>query len=246
MEQAGFHTVSVVEKDSDAVRTIALNRPHLNESAVPREIEKVDVQNLLQEAGKILDIGRTLKPGEVDLVTGEPPCQPFSTAGKRGSVGDPRGSLFMDFIRVVKEIQPRFFVMENVRGLLSALRHRSHNQRGENFPPLEPDEMRGSALKVVLAEMQGLGYDVVYNLSINLRPLSVRECARIQTFPDDWIFNGSISSKYKQIGNAVPVLLGKAIGDYIYSIIQEEKPKGKNISDEHKLLFTKMTNIHNK
>jgi site-specific DNA-cytosine methylase len=237
MEQAGFHTVSVVEKDSDAVRTIALNRPHLNESAVPREIEKVDVQNLLQEAGKILDIGRTLKPGE-------PPCQPFSTAGKRGSVGDPRGSLFMDFIRVVKEIQPRFFVMENVRGLLSApIRHRSHNQRGENFPPLEPDEMRGSALKVVLAEMQGLGYDVVYNLSINLRPLSVRECARIQTFPDDWIFNGSISSKYKQIGNAVPVLLGKAIGDYIYSIIQEEKSKEKNISDEHKFLFT---NIRNK
>jgi len=378
MEQSGFHTVSVVEKDSDAVRTIALNRPHLNGSAVPREIEKVDAQNLLQEAGKVLDIGRTLKQGEVDLVTGGPPCQPFSTAGKRGSVGDPRGSLFMDFIRVVKEIQPRFFVMENVRGLLSApIRHRPHNQRGENFPPLEPDEMRGSALKVILAEMQGLGYDVVYNLleaanygvpqnsnrvvfigsrdresisfplatyaqdgnklpkwrtlrdaigdlndpepefisysenrlkflrllkagqnwrylpadllkeamggaytsgggkvgfyrrlsfdkpsptvttspfqkatdmchPIDLRPLSVRECARIQTFPDDWIFNGSISSKYKQIGNAVPVILGKAIGDYIYSIIQEEKPKGKNISDEHKLLFTKMTNIHNK
>jgi len=375
MEQAGFHTVSVVEKDSDAVRTIALNRPHLNESAVPREIEKVDAQNLLQEAGKVLDIGRTLKPGEVDLVTGGPPCQPFSTAGKRGSVGDPRGSLFMDFIRVVKEIQPRFFVMENVRGLLSApIRHRSHNQRGENFPPLEPDEMRGSALKVVLAEMQGLGYDVDYNLleaanygvpqnrnrvvfigsrdresisfplatyaqdgnklpkwrtlrdaiwdlndpepefisysenrlkflrllkagqnwrylpkdllkeamggayesgggkvgfyrrlsfdkpsptvttspfqkatdmchPLDLRPLSVRECARIQTFPDDWIFDGSISSKYKQIGNAVPVLLGKAIGDYIYSIIQEEKPKGKNISDQHKFLFT---NIRNK
>lgn len=44
------------------------------------------------------------------------------------------------------------------------------------------------------------------------RPLSVREYARIQTFPDDWIFEGSLSAKYKQIGNAVPVNLAYAIG----------------------------------
>ena len=54
----------------------------------------------------------------------------------------------------------------------------------------------------------------------DLRPLTVRECARIQTFPDDWTFYGSVSSKYRQIGNAVPVLLGKAIGEHILKIIQ--------------------------
>ncbi len=49
------------------------------------------------------------------------------------------------------------------------------------------------------------------------RPFTVREYARIQTFPDDWKFAGSVSSQYKQIGNAVPVNLGREIG---YSIVQ--------------------------
>lgn len=364
IEQAGFHTISVVEKDRDATKTIALNRPHLQESAVPREIEKVNTQDLLAEAGRVLKLDRALRPGEVDLVTGGPPCQPFSTAGKRGSVMDPRGSLFMEFIRIVKEVQPRFFLMENVRGLLSApIRHRPINQRGKNYPPLETDEMPGAALNVVLTEMKELGYSVVYNLleaadygvpqnrervifigsrdgetatfplakyskngkilpkwrtlrdaltglvdpelefiaysenrlkylkllkagqnwrnlppelikeamggaynsgggkvgfyrrlswdkpsptvttsphqkatdmchPVELRPLSVRECAKIQTFPDDWIFYGSVSSKYKQIGNAVPVLLAKEIGSYLFDLIQGNKPKGKEIAEQ--------------
>lgn len=49
------------------------------------------------------------------------------------------------------------------------------------------------------------------------RPLSVREYARIQQFPDDWIFTGTIAAKYKQIGNAVPIGLGRAIGQAIIS-----------------------------
>ncbi|HLP87382.1 MAG TPA: DNA cytosine methyltransferase [Nostocaceae cyanobacterium] len=364
LEQAGFHTVSVVEKDRDATKTIALNRPYLQESAIPREIENVSSQTLLEEGGRVLNLGRALQPGEVDLITGGPPCQPFSTAGKRGSVMDPRGSLFMDFIRIVKEVQPRFFLMENVKGLLSApLRHRPINQRGKNYLPLAADEMAGAALKVVLTEMQEIGYSVVYNLleaadygvpqnrerviflgsrdsesvtfplikyskdgknlpkwrtlgyaltdlidsepefiaysesrlkylrllkagqnwrhlpeelkpeamggaynsgggkvgfyrrlswdkpsptittsphqkatdmchPVELRSLSVRESARIQTFPDDWIFHGSVSSKYKQIGNAVPVLLAKEIGDYLFNLIQGKKPKGQEIAEQ--------------
>jgi len=364
IEQAGFHTISVVEKDRDATKTIAINRPHLQESAIPREIEKVTSQDLLAEGGRVLKLGRDIHPGEVDLVTGGPPCQPFSTAGKRGSVMDHRGSLFMDFIRIVKEVQPRFFLMENVRGLLSApIRHRPINQRGKNYPPLAPDEMAGAALKAVLTEMKELGYSVVYNLleaadygvpqnrsrvifigardgetatfplakysqngkvlpkwrtlrdaltglvdpqiefipysenrlkylrllkagqnwrdlpeelikeamggaynsgggkvgfyrrlswdkpsptvttspqqkatdmchPVELRPLSVRECAKIQTFPDDWVFHGSISSKYKQIGNAVPVLLAKEIGSYLLDLIQGNKPEGKEFTEQ--------------
>ncbi|OCQ92237.1 DNA (cytosine-5-)-methyltransferase [Oscillatoriales cyanobacterium USR001] len=364
IEQAGFHTISVVEKDRDATKTIAINRPHLQESAIPREIEKVTSQDLLAEGGRVLKLGRDIRPGEVDLVTGGPPCQPFSTAGKRGSVMDPRGSLFMEFIRIVKEVKPRFFLMENVRGLLSApIRHRPINQRGKNHSLLEPDEMPGAALKAVLTEMKELGYSVVYNLleaadygvpqnrsrvifigardgetatfplakysqngkvlpkwrtlrdaltglvdpqiefipysesrlkylrllkagqnwrdlpeelikeamggaynsgggkvgfyrrlswdkpsptvttspqqkatdmchPVELRPLSVRECAKIQTFPDDWIFHGSVSSKYKQIGNAVPVLLAKEIGSYLLDLIQGNKPEGKEIAEQ--------------
>ena len=364
LEQAGFHTISVVEKDADCTKTIALNRPHLHQSAISRTIESVSAQDLLEEGGRVLDIGRALQPGEVDLVTGGPPCQPFSTAGKRGSVIDPRGSLFMDFIRIVREVQPRFFIMENVRGLLSAsIRHRPINQRGKNYPPLDASEMPGSALNIVLAEMQALGYSVVYNLleaadygvpqnrervifigsregesvtfplathskdgislpkwrtlrdglkglvdpkpefipysenrlkylkllkagqnwrylpeelkreamggaynsgggkvgfyrrlswekpsptittsphqkatdmchPVELRPLSVRESARIQMFPDDWCFYGSVTSKYRQIGNAVPILLAKTIGDYLYNLIQGNKPPGKELVEQ--------------
>ncbi|MBW3587189.1 MAG: DNA cytosine methyltransferase, partial [Cyanobacteria bacterium 0813] len=59
-----------------------------------------------------------------------------------------------------------------------------------------------------------------------LRPLSVRECARIQTFPDDWVFYGSTASKYRQIGNAVPILLGEAIGKYLCQKIKGNRVQG--------------------
>jgi DNA (cytosine-5)-methyltransferase 1 len=67
---------------------------------------------------------------------------------------------------------------------------------------------------------------------VELRPLTVRECARIQTFPDDWIFCGSLTSKYKQIGNAVPVGLAQAIGTYLYSLIQGDKPRGQELVEQ--------------
>lgn len=51
---------------------------------------------------------------------------------------------------------------------------------------------------------------------IHCRPLNIREYARIQSFPDEWIFNGSISSQYKQIGNAVPVMLAYHVGKMIH------------------------------
>ncbi|MFM6025613.1 MAG: DNA cytosine methyltransferase, partial [Dolichospermum sp.] len=67
---------------------------------------------------------------------------------------------------------------------------------------------------------------------VELRSLTVRESARIQTFPDDSIFYGSVSSKYKQIGNAVPVLLAKELGSYLFNLIQGNKSKGKEISEQ--------------
>ena len=56
---------------------------------------------------------------------------------------------------------------------------------------------------------------------IEIRPFSYRENARLQTFPDDWEFNGSLASKYRQIGNAVPVSLAKEIGRSIINLLQE-------------------------
>ncbi len=182
LEKSGFQTVSLVEIEPDATKTISINRPHLSLCAVPRDICQVNAQTLLQEAGKILGLDRPLRSNEVDLITGGPPCQPFSTAGKRGSVGDPRGSLFMEFIRIVDEIKPRFFIMENVKGLLSSpVRHRPHDRRGLGFPQLEPDEMPGSALQVILAEMKRIGYEVVYDL-LNTADYGVPQCRERESF----------------------------------------------------------------
>jgi DNA (cytosine-5)-methyltransferase 1 len=55
------------------------------------------------------------------------------------------------------------------------------------------------------------------------RRLSVRECALIQTFPDDFIFYGSLNSMYRQIGNAVPVKFAKILGESIIKMLDGEK-----------------------
>lgn len=155
LEQAGFEVRVAVECNRFAAETIRLNRPHL--PLLQRRIEEIKTSEILAKAG--------MKPGEATVVTGGPSCQAFSTAGQRGSVSDPRGLMFREFLRVVREARPRFFVMENVRGVLSAaIRHRPLNRRGPGFPPLSPGEELGSALKVILRELGSLGYHVLFDL----------------------------------------------------------------------------------
>jgi DNA (cytosine-5)-methyltransferase 1 len=73
-----------------------------------------DVRNI--RGDEVLDaVGATR--GEIDLIAGGPPCQPFSRAGKRETVTVKDGQLFIEFVRLVEEIQPRFFLFENVKGL---------------------------------------------------------------------------------------------------------------------------------
>jgi DNA (cytosine-5)-methyltransferase 1 len=153
---SGLRTVVALELNSVAVETIHLNRPNL--PVINRPIQKVKTDEILEQAG--------LKAGEAFLVTGGPCCQSFSTAGKRESLGDKeRGGLFRHFKRVVHETQPRFFVMENVKGILSAaVRHRPLNRRGPGWPPLSADEELGSALRVIRRELADLNYTVIFGL----------------------------------------------------------------------------------
>jgi DNA (cytosine-5)-methyltransferase 1 len=156
LEQAGFETLAAVEMDRWSCATIRYNRPEL--PLLAGDIRDMGADLILSAAG--------IRPGELDLVAGGPPCQSFSTAGKRSSILDVRGGLFQDFARVVEHAQPRFFLMENVRGILSAgIRHRPLNRRGAGHPELEPDEQPGSALAVILQRLRDeLGYEVVYGV----------------------------------------------------------------------------------
>lgn len=97
-----------------------------------------------------------LAPGELDVLIGGPPCQSFSTAGKRGTVMDHRGTLLWKFLHFIEILQPKFFVIENVRGLLSAaLRHRKITDRpGNGGAELEKDEMPGSVVRSFSDDLQ--------------------------------------------------------------------------------------------
>ena len=104
---AGYRELLAVEWDDHACETLRLNYPKL-------PIWKGDITNL--SVSEVLE--RTnLKAGELDLLDGSPPCQGFSTAGHR-MLDDPRNQLFREYTRLLQEIRPRTFVMENVSGMV--------------------------------------------------------------------------------------------------------------------------------
>ena len=161
LDRAGFAMLVAVEKDHHARATLKANNEHFRfpHYTCFEDVNEVEARDILGEAG--------VGTGELDLLSGGPPCQPFSTAGNRRSIVDPRGSLFGRFLQVVGELLPRFFVIENVRGVLSAaLRHRPLAQRGNGHDPLAPDEQLGSLLsRVILPEIkERLGYQITYGL----------------------------------------------------------------------------------
>lgn len=167
LEAAGCRTAVALEKNKAAIQTIRLNRGEAL-PVIERSIEKVRTKELLAKAG--------LAIGEAFILTGGPCCQSFSTAGKRRSFGDKRGQLFREFKRVVKESRPRFFVMENVKGMLSAaIRHRPLSEREPGFPPLASDEQLGSALQVICSELAKLKYYVIFGL-VNCADYGVPQC----------------------------------------------------------------------
>ena len=124
-----FKLMACVEKIRPFCDTIRLNH---KEGRLPEDliIEEADIKNVdAAELRKRLG----LKKGQLDVLVGGPPCQAFSTAGRRDSLQDARGTLIWDYLRFVEEFQPRVFLMENVRGLMSAsILHRKIKDRPEN------------------------------------------------------------------------------------------------------------------
>jgi DNA (cytosine-5)-methyltransferase 1 len=152
-ELAGFRVTVALDISEDSYANLKANRPKI--PFLLGDIKRFRTEDILKEAG--------LKPGEVDVLTGGPPCQPFSPAGKRQSLNDPRAAPLMEFIRVIREARPKVFVMEEVPGVLSArIRHVPIKERGKR--PLAPEEEPGSAWRVVLEELNKTGYMIEWRV----------------------------------------------------------------------------------
>jgi DNA (cytosine-5)-methyltransferase 1 len=155
IEQAGFDIRLACEVDKYCRLTIALNKP---EMALIGDITNYSPDDILRFAG-------LSRADDVDLVIGGPPCQAFSTAGRRNGFNDDRGNVFLTYLNTALDIRPKYLVIENVRGLLSCpMNHRPHEMRGSDYPDLSFDEMPGGALYFVLNVIQRAGYTCSFNL----------------------------------------------------------------------------------
>lgn len=166
LEQEGFSLLACNEIDSASVKTIKLNLPNL--PVFDCSIEDIDGAKI-RHAARIQD-----KP--LDLIAGGPPCQSFSVYGNRSGVHDGRGKLIFEYLRLVKELQPKTFLMENVRGLhsmpLVPQKFLSETEGAEQWM-CEP----GSLLRELFRCYEELGYRVDGFLvnSVNYGAPQIRE-----------------------------------------------------------------------
>ena len=308
--------------------------PLLAQDIDPHAVDTIRAAGHRVIAGDLLDVREEVLDAagtDVFAVVGGPPCQSFSTAGKRGGVADPRGGLVYAFLDTALALAPRFIVMENVTGLRQAAGRGGRPLLGEVHDRLraagytslsatvnaadygtpqyrqrvlviasrdgepvfvpQPTHFRehqhpayrwrtvadafaglddpgecaefsdatigylrhvppGGNWRDLPAELvdaamgtgrggggatgyyRRLGWDVPSPTLVTSpaqrstllahptedRPLSVREYARLQGFADDHVFCGPRAAKYRQIGNAVPVALGEAVGRMLVSV----------------------------
>lgn len=180
LENTGrFKIIACIEKEPAFCETIRCNRDAGRLSSDLQILEADLSQSDPAITLKKLDID----PSSIDMIVGGPPCQSFSTAGRRGTTQDPRGTLLWDFLRFVEYVKPRFFLMENVRGLLSAaLKHRPIAERPEKGgSPLTEEEEPGSVVRLFakdLAEVNsGYHLDIFEVNAVNYGAPQLRERA---------------------------------------------------------------------
>lgn len=322
-EQAGFNVIWANEYDKEIWATYEKNH-----------------KNTILDRRSIVDIPSNEVP-DCDGIIGGPPCQSWSEGGSKRGIADKRGQLFYEFMRILADKKPKFFLAENVSGmLLPAHKEALSNIKqmftdigyelsfqllnvsdygvpqdrkrvffigyrkdlGLNFifprpttvehkvtlekaifdlkdsvlPAKEGNYTNGSECKVANHEYMIGGFSSMFmsrnrvrswdEVSFTIqaggrhapihpqapkmgfieqnirefvkgqehlyRRLSVRECARIQTFPDDFSFEYSnVVAGYKMIGNAVPVRMGKVLAQKIYADLAKLKVNKKNISN---------------
>lgn len=129
-KMAGFQELLAIEWETNAVETFKINFP--NVPVWQRDISTVTGKEIFDFTG--------LKKGELDIFDGSPPCQGFSAAKSNRNVNDDRNELSYEYIRLINELQPKVFVMENVAGMV----------RGK---------MKGKFIQIMKA-LKETGYDV--------------------------------------------------------------------------------------
>lgn len=149
LEHAGWMCDFAADVDSAAVETLRANKGRKTGGKRALEntlVERVDIRDL---SGKMIlsRIGR--RRGDISLLAGGPPCQSFSSAGHQLGFDDPRGRLFEDYVRISKQLDPRWLIFENVRGLVTA--------RGADGIP-------GSALQHIRGELARSGWQTHVDL----------------------------------------------------------------------------------
>jgi DNA (cytosine-5)-methyltransferase 1 len=363
LHKAGLKTLLACEIDKASRETIIANNPEIGLIG--------DIRNYTTD--EIIEYAGLKNKNEVDLIVGGPPCQAFSSAGKRMGLADERGNVFIKFIEVIENIKPKFVVIENVRGLLSSQYSIELDSNEEKFLPPELTQFKGATMFYIYNRLRYAGYQVSFNLynsanfgtpqirerviiicalsdkpipflrpthsqdgafglpkwnmlesaisnlkennseyikfpekrlkyyrmlehgqnwrdlsldmqkealgksyflgggktgffrrlawdkpsptlvthpampatdlchPVENRPLSVLEYKKIQEFPDDWEIKGNLINKYKQIGNAVPVSVGEAIGKLIISL-----SKGEEVKDIPNFRYSRYLNTSTK
>lgn len=120
LEAAGFETVFATDIDYHSCITLERGKERASELGLPflrhATIKQADV--LALDSAELMKLAR-IKPGETDLLAGGPPCQAFSVFGKRLGIGDPRGLLPKQYLRLLADLKPKAFMFENVFGLLT-------------------------------------------------------------------------------------------------------------------------------
>ncbi len=161
LEKAGIDIILACESEKFIRDTIKINKPNLTAKNIDEIYKKFNIQALKNE--------------KIDLIIGGPPCQAFSTAGKRLSINENRGIVFIKFLNLIKQLKPTYFVIENVRGILSVpLKHVPHKDRKNN---LKPKEEKGGTFSFIINYLKKSGYKVSFNLynSANFGTPQIRE-----------------------------------------------------------------------
>ncbi len=154
LQKVGVKLLLACEVDKACRRTITANCPDM---AMLGDIWKYTSADIRKAAG-------LTEGDDIDVMVGGPPCQAFSTAGARRGFEDERGNAFLRYIELILEMRPKYAVIENVRGLLSApMIHTPHAERNKDWIPA-PEECSGGALMHALELLRSGGYGVSFNL----------------------------------------------------------------------------------